>query len=558
MKKIFTVIVILTILTSCKKKEYDIIIRNGTIYNGLGGTPVMADLAIQGDSIAFIGDLSDAEGKKEIDAKGLAVAPGFINMLSWSTETLLEDGRSMSEIKQGVTLEVMGEGESMGPMNEKMKADYLSYMNDSLKAILNNTIPWTTLGEYLEFVEKSGTSTNIASFIGATTPRVHVIGYENRAATAEELEKMKSLVKEAMEEGAMGVGSSLIYAPADYASTEELIEMCKVASQYNGMYITHMRSEADKIYEALEETFRIAREAKLPAEIYHLKISQKKNWNKVDSVIAMIDNARKEGLQITADMYSYIAGATGLTAQVPTWAQDGGLEEMIKRLKDKKYRARVISDMRKGLTEMHNDPADILIVDFKKDSINQLYKAKRLSEIAKLHGSSPEETIIDLIMADHSRIETIYFMMSEENVRRQLALPYVSLGSDAESMPAEGRFLKRGAHPRAYGNFARFLGKYVRDEKLMPLEEGIRRLTSLPAFNLKLVRRGILKAGYFADVVIFDPQSIQDHATFEAPHQYATGMNYVIVNGKLVLENGKHTGTKPGRFLRGPGARNKP
>lgn len=550
---IFAVIASTIIFTSCSEQRYDIIISNGTVIDGSGSPGVLTDIAILNDTIAFIGDLSNAEADTIIDVTGLTVSPGFINMLSWSVGSLLEDGRSLGELKQGVTLQVMGEGESMGPLNDSMKAESLRYMDDSLKVKLNNQIPWTTLGEYLAFVEKSGTTQNVASFIGATTPRVHVIGYDNRAATREELDKMKSLVKEAMEEGAMGVGSSLIYAPADYASTEELIELCKVASEYNGMYITHMRSEADRIFEALDETFRIAREANIPAEIYHLKISQKQNWTKVDSVIARIDKARAEGLKITADMYTYIAGATGLTAQIPTWVQSGGLEEMIKRFKDKKIRANVLDQMRKGLTEMHNDPADILIVDFKKDSLDQLYKNKRLSEIMKVHDKSPEETILDLVVADHTRIETIYFMMSEENVKRQLQLPYVSLGSDAESTAAEGRFLTRGAHPRAYGNFARFLGKYVRDEKIMSLEEGIRRLTTLPASNLKLEKRGALKVGFFADIAVFDAAAIQDHATFEAPHQYSTGVVHVFVNGKQVLKEGQHTGVYSGRFVRGPG-----
>jgi N-acyl-D-amino-acid deacylase len=553
MKNLIAAFLILILFHSCSDQRYDVIIRNGTVIDGTGSPGVVADVAILNDTIAFIGDLSKTKAETEIDAKGLVVSPGFINMLSWSVESLLEDGRSLGELKQGVTLQVMGEGESMGPLSDSMKSELLRYMDDSLKAKLHNHIPWTTLGEYLSFVEKSGSTQNVASFIGATTPRVHVIGYENRAAAPDELNRMKDLVRQAMKEGAMGVGSSLIYAPADYASTEELIELCKVAAEYNGIYITHMRSEADKIYEALDETFRIAREAHIPAEIYHLKISQKQNWPKVDSVIARIEKARAEGLKITADMYTYIAGATGLTAQVPTWVQSGGLEKMIKRFRDKTIRARVLDEMRKGLAEMHNDPQDILIVDFKKDSLDQLYKNKRLSEIMKKHGKSAEETTLDLLIADHTRIETIYFMMSEENVKQQLQLPFVSLGSDAASTPAEGRFLTRGAHPRAYGNFARFLGKYVRDEKIMTLEEGVRRLTSLPATNLKLEKRGSLKKGYFADIVVFDARSIRDHATFEQPHQYSTGVMHVFVNGKQVLRNGDHTGVYSGRFVRGPG-----
>lgn len=553
MMKKFLPLLMLAFVACTSPPAYDIIIRNGTLYDGTGNPPVQGDLAIQGDTIVAMGDLGKAKGRYEVDARNLAVAPGFINMLSWSVLSLLEDGRSMGEIKQGVTLQIFGEGHSMGPLSPEMKEEMLSDLSPVLQKQFGGEIPWTTLGEYLQFMERKGVSQNIASFIGATTPREVVLGKANRAPSDEELKKMKALVSEAMEEGALGVGASLIYAPANYASTEELIELCKTASPYGGIYITHMRSEGDHIFDALEETFRIGREAQIPVEIYHLKISHDRNWPKVDSVIARIEAQRAAGFQVTADMYTYTAGGTGLTARIPVWVQEGGIEQMIARLKDKAVRSKVIKEIEAEAPEMNNKPEDVLIVDFKKDSLDQLYKNKRLSEIAAAHGKSPAETVLDLVMADHSRIETIYFLMSEENVKKQLALPFVSLGSDASSIAAEGEFLKEGAHPRAYGNFARFLGRYVRDEKLMSLEEGIRRMTGLPAQNLHLKKRGLLKPGYYGDVVIFDPNTIQDHATFENPHQYATGVLYVFVNGVEVLKSGQHTGKMPGRVVRGTG-----
>jgi N-acyl-D-amino-acid deacylase len=547
-------------LASCQKQKFDVIIRGGTVYDGSGKEGVVMDVGINADTVAFIGDLSKAVGKKEIDAKGLAVAPGFINMLSHCEVSLLFDGNSQSDIRQGVTLEVLGEG-SMGPMNDQMKRDDEEAMKRDPD--WQYKIDWTTLGEYLEGLEKRGVSPNVASFVSAITVRVHELGYANRAASPEELERMKALVKTAMEEGAMGVTSALIYAPANYASTEELVELSKVASQYGGMYIAHIRSEGNSIFEAIDETIRIAREAKLPAEIYHLKFSGKDNWNKIDSVIAMIDHANKEGLKITADMYTYVAGATGLDAAMPPWLQEGGIKEWIKRMKDPVIRKKALQEMRtptnkwENLMKLAGDFDRVLLMGFTNDSLRKNFTGKTLGQVAKIYGKSPEETAMDLVITDGTRVGTAYFLMTEENVKRQIQLPYVSFGSDAESSTAAGNFLKTPTHPRAYGNFSRLLGKYVRDEKVISLAEAIRRLTSLPASNLKIEKRGSLQIGYYADLAIFDPVKIQDHATFENPHQYSTGMVHVFVNGTQVLENGEHTNAKPGRVVRGPGWKGK-
>ena len=543
-------------LASCKKQTYDVIIRGGTVYDGSGKPGMMADVGMNADTLAFIGDLKNAVGKKEIDAKGLAVAPGFINMLSHAEGSLLFDGNSQSDIRQGVTLEVFGEG-SMGPMNDKMKADDEEAMKRDPDWAYK--IDWTTLGQYLEGLERKGISTNVASFVSAITVRVHELGYANRAPYAEELERMKALVKQAMDEGAMGVTSALIYAPANYASTEELIELSKVAAASGGMYIAHIRSEGNSIFEAVNETIRIAREAKLPAEIYHLKFSGKDNWNKIDSVIAMIDNANQEGLKITADMYTYTAGATGLDAAMPPWLQEGGLKEWIKRMQNPVIRKKALQEMRTPTNEWENlmmlagDFDKVLLMGFTNDSLRRNFTGKTLGQVAKIYGKTPEETAMDLVITDGTRVGTAYFLMTEENVKRQIQLPYISFGSDAESSTASGNFLKIPTHPRAYGNFSRLLGKYVREEKVISLEEAIRRLTSLPASNLKIQKRGALMPGYFGDVAIFDPTKIADHATFENPHQYSTGMVHVFVNGTQVLENGEHTNARPGRVVRGPG-----
>jgi len=560
MIRLLPFVVMLLLTVACQQQKFDIIIRGGTVYDGSGKPGIIADVGINADTIALIGDLSKAQATKEIDAQGLAVAPGFINMLSWAVESLIMDGNSQADIRQGVTLEVFGEGNSMGPINKVMKQDALDAMRRDPD--IKYEIDWTTLGEYLESLERRGVSPNIASFVGATSVRVHELGYANRLPSEEEMQRMKALVKQAMEEGAMGVGSSLIYAPANYSSTEELIELCKVAGEYGGMYITHMRSEGNNIFAAVDETIRIAREAKLPAEIYHLKMAGHENWNKLDAVLAKIDAAGKEGLKITADMYTYTAGATGLDASMPPWVQEGGIKEWIKRLQDPKIRKKALEEMQKpsdkweNLLLMAGSPDRVLLLGFANDSLKR-FTGKTLAEVSKIYGKSPEETAMDLVITDSTRVGTAYFMMSEENIKRQIALPYVSFGSDAASPSTEGVFLKSSTHPRAYGNVARLLGKYVRDEKVIPMEEAIRKLTSLPAGNLKITRRGSLSPGYYADLAIFDPAKIQDHATFEKPHQYSTGMVHVFVNGKQVLENGEHTGARPGRVVRGPGWKGK-
>lgn len=554
MKTLNTLLFLLLISTACSKAPtYDVLIKNGQILDGSGNASYIGDLAINADTIAAIGILKNAKGLLEIDAKGLAIAPGFINMLSWAVESLIEDGRSQSDIRQGVTLEVFGEGASWGPLTASTKSRMQAAQGD-----ITYDITWNTLGEYLEFLEHKGVSTNVASFIGATTLRMNTIGMDDKVATAAQLEEMRAMVKQGMEEGALGIGSSLIYAPAFYSSTEELIELCKVAAAYDGMYISHMRSEGGKILESMNELIRIAHEANIRAEIYHLKQGGKANWLKLDAVIAKIDSARAAGLHISTDMYTYIAGATGLDASMPPWVQAGGYDQWSERLQDPKIRKKVLKEMTTPTDEWENlmqaaGSADkMLLVGFKNDSLKHL-TGKTLAEVAKMRGLSPEETAIDLVIEDGSRVGTVYFLMSEDNVKRQIGLPYMSFGSDAGSLATEGVFLKSNSHPRAYGNFARLLGKYVRDEKVISLEDAIFKLTTLPAQNLKIKKRGALKTGYYADLAIFDPKTIQDHATFENPHQYATGMQHVFVNGSQVLKNGEHTGALPGKVVRGPG-----
>src|SRR6266571_940507 len=551
----FVLVLAMTVpaLFSTLAADYDILIRDGKIYDGSGSRPFTGDVGINGDTIAALGPLPAARGKIEIDAKGLAVAPGFINMLSWATQSLIQDGRSQSDIRQGVTLEIFGEGESMGPLNEQMKKEMREQQSD-----IKFDVAWTTLSEYLEYLAKRGVSCNVGSFVGATTVRVHEIGYADRPPTADELERMKKLVRQAMEEGALVVGSSLIYAPAFYAKTDELIALCKVASEYKGMYISHIRSEGNRLLEAADELIHISREAKIPAEFYHVKAAGKSNWNKLDQLLEKIEAARAQGQHITADMYTYTAAGTGLDATMPPWVQEGGLKEWIKRLKDTAMRQRVKAEMDAPTDEWENfflaagSPENILLVGFKNEKLKPL-TGQTLAAVAKMRGATPEETAMDLVVEDNGRVDTIYFLMSENNVRAELKLPWVSFGSDEGSLAPEGVFLKSNPHPRAYGNVARLLGKYVRGEKIIPLEEAIRRLTTLPAENLKLGRRGALKPGYFADIVILDPARIEDHATFEKPHQYATGMRDVFVNGIQVLKNGEHTSARPGQVVRGPG-----
>ena len=535
-----------------KATKYDVLIKNAMIYDGTGGAPFAGAIGINADTIAAIGALEEsAVGTDELDAEGLAVSPGFINMLSWATVSLLKDGRGMSDIKQGVTLEVMGEGMSMGPLNEKMKERMATQLDEE-------TVAWNTLGEYLQFLEDKGVSLNVASFLGATTLRIHEIGYENRPPTAEEMEAMRVLTRQAMEEGAMGIGSSLIYAPAFYAGTDELTELCRVAGEYGGMYITHMRSEANRLLEGIDEVIAIARGANCAAEIYHLKAGGRENWFKMDLAIEKINQAREEGLSITTDMYTYTAGSTGLDAAMPPAIQEGGYEAWATRLKDPRQRPAIKAAMKTNAQDWENlyyhaGAENVLLVGFRNEELREKYTGKTLAEVADIMGVEPEDAAMDLVIEDGSRVQVVYFLMSEENIKKQLKLPYLSFGSDAGALAAEGDFLKSMTHPRAYGNFARLLGKYVREEKVIPLAEAIRKLTSLPASNLKITKRGLLQRGYFADIVIFDPETIADRATYQQPHQYAVGIEHVFVNGGHVLKYGEHTGATPGRFIKGPG-----
>ena len=532
---------------------FDVIIRGGTVYDGTGAPGRRADIGIRGDRIEGVGDLTGRPAGRTVNAAGLAVAPGFINMLSWSTDSLLVDGRSQGELRQGVTTQIFGEGNSMGPLTPVMKARAVEQMGD-----LKYDITWTSLSEYLHVLENRGVSQNVASYIGATTIREHVIGLEDKKPSPEQLDEMRALVKQEMEAGALGIGSSLIYAPAFYASTEELIELCKVAARYRGKYISHMRSEGNRLLEAVDELIRISREARIPAEIYHLKAAGQSNWTKMDQAIAKVEAARKEGLQITADMYTYTAGATGLDASMPPWVLDGGYDAAYKRLTDPETRNKIATAIRTPSDDWENlyraaGSADrVLLVEFKSDALKSL-TGKTLAQAAKLRHEDPVDTIMNLVLEDRSRVGTVYFMMSEDNIRKEIVLPWVSFGSDAPSMAPEPPFTKSSAHPRAYGNFARVLGKYVRDDKILSLADAVRKLSGLPATNLELDRRGFLKEGMFADVVVFDPAKITDRATFEVPHQYATGVRHVFVNGTEVIRDGEHTGAKPGRALWGPG-----
>src|SRR5256886_500753 len=533
--------------------DFDVIIKGGTVYDGTGAEPKHVDVAICGDRIVGVGDFKTAKAKTIIDANGLAVAPGFINMLSWSTESLIQDGRSQSEIRQGVTTEIMGEGESMGPVNDRVREHKIRQQTD-----IKYGITWNTLAEYLQYLEKRGVSCNVAAFISAITTREYVIGVEDKPPTSEQFEQMRQLVRKEMEAGALGIGTSLIYPPAFYAKTEELIELCKVAAQYQGKYISHMRSEGNRLLEALDELIRISREAGIPAEVYHIKAAGKQNWRKLDDLLARIETAQKEGLKITANMYTYTAAGTGLAACLPPWTEDGGYPALFNRLRDPATREKIAAEVSKDSNEWENlyigagSPDKILLFGFKSDKLKPL-TGKSLAEVAKMRDKDPISTIMDLIAEDESRIGTVYFLMSEENVKKEIAKPWISFGSDEASQAPEGVFLKSNPHPRAYGNFARVLGKYVRDEKVIPLSEAVRRLSGLPATNLGLDHRGFIKEGMFADVVAFDPATISDRATFEKPHQYAVGVKHVFVNGVQVLKDGEHTGAKPGRALWGPG-----
>lgn len=538
---------LLFLITACTHPNsgYDTIIRNGTVYDGTGSDPFIADIGIRADTIAAIGDLESSEALVVIDAEGLAVTPGFINMLSWANYSLLDDGRSMSDIKQGVTLEVFGEGSSMGPRSEAMQQ--------------NNEQPWTTLGEYLEYLTgEKGVATNVASFVGATTIRRHVIGSANRAPTSEELDQMQKLVREAMEEGALGLGSSLIYAPAFFASTEELIALAEAAAEYDGTYISHIRSEGDDLLEATDELFTIAVEADIDAQIYHLKAAGTRNWDKLPLVLNKIDSLRAIGHNVSANMYTYTAASTGLDATIPPSVQEGSYSDFLDRLRQPEIRQQVLDEMRSSETDWENfyqlagAPDNILLVGFDQDSLNYL-TGMTLAEVSAMRNTDPAETIIDLIIQNGGDISSVFFLMSEENVRTKIRVPYMSFGSDARSVASEGDVLRSSTHPRTYGTFARLLGKYVRDEQLIPMEDAIYRLTGLPAENLKIKDRGYLKEGYYADIVVFDPENINDKSTFREPHQYSEGVIQVFVNGNHVLRNGEHTGALPGRVVRGPG-----
>ena len=543
-----TFLLLLLIVSGCSTADrYDIIIRNGQIVDGSGSPAYKGDIGIIADTIAGIGDLKNAKGMTEIDAEGLTVAPGFINMLSWAVESLIEDGKSQGEIRQGVTLEVMGEGDSWGPWNDRMKEEIKASMGD-----IKYDIEWTTLGEYLEYLEKRGVSTNIASFVGTNTLRIYAVGYDDREPSPAEMDTMKFLVRQAMEEGAVGVSSALEYVPGSFAKPDEVIELCKVAAGYDGMYISHLRNEDDQLLESIDELINVAKEANIRSEIYHFKQTGKTNWDKLDKAVAKIDSARSAGLYITADMYNYVASSTGFDVLMPEWVQEGGFDKWVDRLKDPKVRKIIGPEIMNTILRKPGSPERVLIVGFDTDSLKYL-QGKTLAEIAAMRGTSPEETVMDLVIQDRSRIGVVYFSMSEDNIRKEIALPWMSFCSDGKSMAPEGVFLKSSTHPRAYGNFARLLGKYVRDEKVIPLEEAIYKLTTLPATNMKIDKRGALKEGYYADVVVFDPAKIQDHATFDNPHQLSTGMSHVFVNGKQVLKDGEHTGAMPGRVVRGPG-----
>jgi N-acyl-D-amino-acid deacylase len=531
---------------------YDLLIRGGQIYDGSGGAPVTGDVAVKGERIVYVGPHAPGRAARTVDATGKAVAPGFINMLSWSNESLIADGRGLSELKQGVTLEVMGEGDSMGPLTPRMKDLMVQRESD-----IRYPVTWATLDEYLRRLEAKGVSVNVASFVGATTVRANVLGEEDVQPTAVQLERMRALVRQAMEDGAMGVGSSLIYAPANYAKTDELAALATEAGRCGGFYISHMRSEGDRLVEAVDELIEISRRSGAPAEIYHLKAAGKSNWGKLDTALAHVDAARARGQRITTNMYTYTAGATGLDAAMPPWVQSGGLEAWIARLKDPATRVRVLAEMRADKPAYENlyhhaGAEGTLLLAFKNPKLKPL-TGKTLAEVARSRGVSPEDAAIDLVIEDGTRVGVAYFLMSEENVARQTALPYMSFGSDEGGQAPEGPFLLSQPHPRAYGNFARFLGKYVRDEKRATLADAVRRLSALPAHNLGLHERGLLKAGYYADVVVFDPAKIADHATFEKPQQFATGVSEVVVNGALALANGEPTAARPGRVVRGRG-----
>ncbi len=536
-------------LVSCARQpNFDVVLRNGLICDGTGSPCAAGGVASTGDKIVKIGDVSADRGRIDIDVHGQVIAPGFINLMS-GPDGLFADGRGLSDLLQGVTLEIFGEGESIGPLTDDMRAEALSQQAD-----IKYDITWHTLNEGLETLVQHGISPNVASFIGAATPRVNVLGRANRAPTPAELDQMRALTAKAMQDGALGVSSALIYQPGNYAYTNELVALAQVAAKYKGIYISHIRNEGDHEMDAIDELITIARQAQIPAEIYHLKVAGAKNWNHLPALIQKVEAARAEGLTITADMYTYPAGATGLDGAMPPWVQEGGLEAWRKRLQSPTIRKRVqqemsSSDKYDNLLHSAATPDNVLLVGFKSDKLKPL-TGKTLGEVARMRHSTPEDTAMDLVIEDDSRVETVYFLMTEDNIRKQIVLPWVSFGADADPEGTDGVFLKFSAHPRTFGNFARVYARYVRDEKLMNVTEAVRKMTSLPASNLGIASRGLLRQGYFADITVFDPATIQDHATFEKPRQLATGVSEVFVNGVQVVHNGEHTGAKPGRVLR--------
>jgi N-acyl-D-amino-acid deacylase len=547
MRRILLLMAISLPLISCSR-NFDVVLRNGLICDGTGSPCTAGGVALSGDKIAQIGDVSADHGRIDIDVHGQIIAPGFINLMS-GPDGLFADGRGLSDLLQGVTLEIFGEGESMGPLNDDMRAEELREQRD-----IKYDINWHTLNEGLQALERHGISPNVASFSGAATPRVYVLGRANRAPTPAELDQMRALTDQAMQEGALGVASALIYAPGNYAKTDELVALAEVVAKHKGIYISHMRNEGDHELEAVDELVSIARQARVPAEIYHLKVAGAKNWSHLPEVIQKVEAARGEGLAITADMYTYTAGATGLDAAMPPWVQEGGLEAWRKRLQDPAIRKRVkqemlSSDKYDNLLAAAGSPDNVLLIGFNSEQLKPL-TGKTLAEVASMRHSTPEDTAMDLVIEDDSRIETVYFLMSEDNIRKQIVLPWVSFGADADPEGVDGVFLKFSAHPRAFGNFARVYARYVRDEKLMTVTEAVRRMTSLPASNLGITHRGLLRQGYFADIAVFDPNTIQDHATFEKPRQFATGVSEVFVNGVEVVQNGEHIGAKPGRVVK--------
>ena len=532
---------------------YDIIIRNGRVIDGSGRPGINADIAINGDRIDRIGNLRGAKAKREIDARGQVVAPGFIDMLGQSEQYVLIDPRAMSKVMMGVTTEITGEGESIAPVNDRILKE-----QEDFNRRYNLTVDWRTFDEYFKRLDRQGAGVNLGSFVGATQVREYVIGYDNRPPTAVELRQMKQLVADAMKDGALGVSTSLQYVPARFAKTDEIVELAKVAHQYGGIYITHQRSEANAIDDSMKEVFEIARRANIPAEIWHFKTAYKKNWGRMPEMLRRIAAARRRGLKITADVYPYVAGSTSLSACLPPWAIEGGTDKMVARLKDAETRKRLKWEISNDAKDWENiylgsgGPGGILIGSVVNRELEQ-WQGKRLSEIASAQNKDPLDALFDFIIADHGQTGAIFFMMSEDDMKAALKSPFVSICTDSGARATDGPLAGSKSHPRGWGTYPRILGRYVRDEKLMPLEFAIHKMTGLPASNVGLKERGLLRQGYFADITIFDPKTIIDRATFEEPNQYPVGINYVIVNGQIEVENGQRMPANSGRVLRGPG-----